>query len=98
VRQKAGGLVSSDVVGPICESGGLFLSGPSLPKVGQGDCLARDAGADGSVMGSKLQYPAVAAEVLVNGSKTALVRNAKRIGTFGRASRPPMAALTRKFQ
>ena len=80
VRQKAGGLVSSDVVGPICESGDYFCQDRPLPKVGQGDCLAlMSAGAYGSVMGSNYNTRPFAAEVLVNGSKTALVRKRQEI-------------------
>jgi diaminopimelate decarboxylase len=51
-----------------------------LPKVGQGDCLAlMSAGAYGSVMGSNYNTRPLAAEVLVNGSKTALVRKRQEI-------------------
>jgi len=75
VRAKTGPLVSSDVVGPICESGDYFCQDRPLPKVGEGDCLAlMSAGAYGSVMGSNYNTRPLAAEVLVNGNKSALVR------------------------
>ncbi len=68
-------LVSSDVVGPICESGDYFAKDRPLPKVGEGDHLALlSAGAYGSVMGSNYNSRGLAAEILVNGNKAALVR------------------------
>jgi diaminopimelate decarboxylase len=68
-------VIASDVVGPICESGDYFAKDRPLPKVGEGDCLALlSAGAYGSVMASNYNTRALAAEVLVNGNKAALVR------------------------
>jgi diaminopimelate decarboxylase len=70
-----GPLVKSDVVGPICESGDFFCHDRPLPKMGQGDYLAlMSAGAYGSVMASNYNTRAIAAEVLVSGRKSALVR------------------------
>ena len=75
LRKKAGALVSSDVVGPICESGDYFAKNRRLPKVAEGDCLALlSAGAYGFVMASNYNTRSLAAEVLVNGDKSALVR------------------------
>ena len=75
LKKQAGALVSSDVVGPICESGDYFAKDRPLPKVGEGDHLALlSAGAYGSVMGSNYNSRSLAAEVLVHGKKTALVR------------------------
>lgn len=69
------GLVSSDVVGPICESGDFFCKDRLLPRVQEGDHLALlSAGAYGFVMASNYNSRAQAAEVLVNGNKAALVR------------------------
>ncbi len=76
VARKAGKLVSSDVVGPICESGDYFCHDRPLPKMGEGDYLAvLSAGAYGSVMGSNYNTRCLAAEVLVNGKQAALVRS-----------------------
>jgi len=76
LRKKSGGLVSSDVVGPICESGDFFAKNRPLPGVGEGDCLALlSAGAYGFVMASNYNTRAMAAEVLVHGRKAALVRS-----------------------
>ena len=75
LKKQGGALVSSDVVGPICESGDYFAKDRPLPKVGEGDHLALlSAGAYGSVMGSNYNSRSLAAEVLVHGKKTALVR------------------------
>jgi diaminopimelate decarboxylase len=80
IEQKNGsarghGLVSSDVVGPICESGDFFCKDRPLAKVSEGDHLALlSAGAYGFVMTSNYNSRAQAAEVLVHGNKAALVR------------------------
>ena len=73
--RKNGARILSDVVGPICESGDYFCHDRPLPKVGQDDCLALlSAGAYGSVMASNYNSRPLAAEVLVKGKQTALVR------------------------
>ena len=75
LRKKAGALVTSDVVGPICESGDYFAKDRPLPKVGEGDHLALlSAGAYGFVMASNYNSRSLAAEVLVKGRKSAEVR------------------------
>ena len=73
--KKNGATVSSDVVGPICESGDYFCKDRPLPKVGEGDHLALlSAGAYGSVMASNYNARPLAPEVLVNGRKYAAAR------------------------
>ena len=80
LRRSRGATVSSDVVGPICESGDYFAKDRPLPKVGEGDFLALlSAGAYGSVMGSTYNSRPFAAEILVNGSKSAVVRRRQSI-------------------
>src|ERR1051325_6111610 len=75
LSQKNGAMISSDVVGPICESGDFFCQDRPLPRVGQGDYLALlSAGAYGFVMASNYNTRSFAAEVLVNGKGAALVR------------------------
>ncbi len=67
--------VSSDVVGPICESGDYFAKNRPLAKVGEGDYLALlSAGAYGFVMASNYNSRGTAAEVLVKGNKSEVVR------------------------
>jgi len=75
VTRRGGALVASDVVGPICESGDFFAKDRPLARVSEGDHLALlSAGAYGSVMASNYNSRPLAAEVLVNGRKAALVR------------------------
>jgi len=80
LRRGRGSLVSSDIVGPICESGDFFAKDRMLPKVGEGDGLALlSAGAYGFVMASNYNTRGMAAEVLVNGSRYALVRKRQEL-------------------
>jgi diaminopimelate decarboxylase len=80
LRRKGGKLISSDVVGPICESGDYFAKDRPLPKLGEGDHIALlSAGAYGSVMGSNYNSRALPTEVLVNGRKTAVVRQRQTV-------------------
>lgn len=75
VEKRGGALISSDIVGPICESGDFFAKDRPLPKVGEGDYLALlSAGAYGFAMASNYNSRATPAEILVNGTKSALVR------------------------
>jgi diaminopimelate decarboxylase len=75
VLRNGSAIISSDVVGPICESGDYFAKDRPLPKVLEGDYLALlSAGAYGSVMGSNYNSRALPSEVLVNGKKSAVVR------------------------
>jgi diaminopimelate decarboxylase len=80
LSKRNGAFISSDVVGPICESGDFFCQDRPLPKAGQGDYLALlSAGAYGAVMGSNYNTRGLAAEVLVNGNRSALVRERQPI-------------------
>jgi diaminopimelate decarboxylase len=75
VTRKTRALVSSDVVGPICESGDFFCQDRPLHKAAQGDYLAlMSAGAYGFVMASNYNTRCLAAEVMVSGRRAALVR------------------------
>ena len=76
----AGKLVSSDVVGPICESGDYFAKDRPLAKVAEGDHLVLlSAGAYGSVMGSNYNSRPLATEILVNGKQSAVVRRRQKL-------------------
>jgi len=80
LTQKTGATISSDVVGPICESGDYFCKDRPLPKLGEGDHLALlSAGAYGFVMASNYNTRPLAAEVLVNGRKAAGVRRRQTV-------------------
>ncbi len=75
LRRNSGGLLSSDVVGPICESGDFFCQDRPLPKAAQGDYLAlMSAGAYSFAMASNYNTRSLAAEVMVNGNRAAVVR------------------------
>lgn len=80
VRERRGRLISSDVVGPICESSDYFCKDRPLPAVAEGDLLALlSAGAYGFVMSSNYNARALAAEVLVDGARSAVVRRRQRV-------------------
>src|ERR1700722_981855 len=80
VKRRTGPVVSSDVVGPVCESADYFCKDRPLPKVREGDYLALlSAGAYGFVMASNYNTRGLAAEVLVHGSRSALVRPRQRM-------------------
>jgi diaminopimelate decarboxylase len=75
VTRKGGVLISSDVVGPICESGDFFCQDRPLPRAAQGDYLAlMSAGAYSFAMASTYNTRRLAAEVMVKGNQSALVR------------------------
>lgn len=68
-------LVTVDVVGPVCESGDFVAKDRPLPQVEQGDLLAiRGAGAYGREMQSMYNARPLPPEVLVDGSRSRVVR------------------------
>jgi diaminopimelate decarboxylase len=90
VERRNGKLISSDVVGPMCESADSFCKDRPLPKVGEGDCLALlSAGAYGFVMASNYNARALAAEVLVHGKHAAVVRRRQDIEEIWAAEKIP---------
>jgi diaminopimelate decarboxylase len=75
LTRKNGVQISSDVVGPICESSDFFCKNRPLPKVGEGDYLALlSAGAYGFAQASNYNTRPRAAEILVNGRHAAVAR------------------------
>ncbi len=90
LTKKGGALVSSDVVGPICESGDYFAKDRPLPRVGEGDHLALlSAGAYGFVMASNYNSRGFAAEVLVKGNKSDVVRPRQNVSEIWQSERVP---------
>ena len=91
LRQSSGKKVSSDVVGPICESGDYFCKDRLLPTLKSGDLVALlSAGAYGSVMGSNYNSRAFPAEVMVKGAESALVRRRQALeDIWGLEQLPP---------
>jgi diaminopimelate decarboxylase len=66
---------TTDVVGPICETGDFFARDRKIPVVNEGDLLAiLDVGAYGSVLASNYNTRGRAAEVLVDGANARLIR------------------------
>ena len=75
LTRKNGVQISSDVVGPICESSDFFCKDRPLPKVGEGDYLALlSAGAYGFTQASNYNTRPRAAEILVKGRRAAIAR------------------------
>ena len=75
LTRKNGAPISSDVVGPICESSDFFCKDRPLPKVGEGDYLALlSAGAYCSAQASNYNTRPLAAEILVHGRRAAVAR------------------------
>jgi diaminopimelate decarboxylase len=90
LKRKNGTLIPSDIVGPICESSDYFAKGRPLPAMTEGDYLALlSAGAYGSVMASNYNTRPIAAEVLVNGNKAALVRARQSVEQIWAGERLP---------
>ena len=66
---------TTDVVGPVCETGDFFARAREMPVVAEGDVLAiLDAGAYGAVLSSNYNTRGKAAEVLVEGTKATVIR------------------------
>ncbi|MBN2064653.1 MAG: diaminopimelate decarboxylase [Sedimentisphaerales bacterium] len=69
------GLIKTDVVGPICESGDFLAQDRMLPPMKRGDLLAAyTAGAYGYAMASQYNSRPRAVEVLVDGSQAKIIR------------------------
>lgn len=69
------GMLTVDVVGPICETGDFLALDRELPEVQPGDLLAvLGAGAYGFAMSSQYNTRPRAAEVLVDGARWAICR------------------------
>jgi diaminopimelate decarboxylase len=68
------GQVTADVVGPVCESGDFLAVARTLPDVQPGALLAiHTVGAYGSAMASRYNARPLAAEVVVDGNRWAVV-------------------------
>jgi diaminopimelate decarboxylase len=75
VRPRAGKARIVDVVGPVCETGDFFARDRKLAPLEPGDLVALlDAGAYGMAQSSNYNTRLRPAEVLVEGTKTRLIR------------------------
>jgi diaminopimelate decarboxylase len=97
LQRRTGPLVSSDVVGPVCESGDYFCKDRLLPRVAEGDWLAiLSAGAYGFVMASNYNTRALAAEVMVHGQRAALVNRRQKLAEIWQREQLPVWLKKRK--
>jgi diaminopimelate decarboxylase len=79
----------TDVVGPVCESGDFLARGRIMPAVRAGDLLAvMSAGAYGASMASTYNSRPLAAEVMVDGDRHALIRERGTYADLTRGERP----------
>ncbi|SJM49113.1 Diaminopimelate decarboxylase [Brevundimonas diminuta 3F5N] len=75
VRPVAGEALPHDVVGPVCETGDTFARDRDLPPLKADDRVVfMSAGAYGAVMSSEYNTRPLAAEVLVDGDRYAVIR------------------------
>ncbi|WP_024354949.1 diaminopimelate decarboxylase [Brevundimonas naejangsanensis] len=75
VRPVTGEALPHDVVGPVCETGDTFARDRDLPPLKAGDLVVfMSAGAYGAVMSGEYNTRPLAAEVLVDGDRSAVIR------------------------
>jgi len=75
LRENKGGMITADVVGPVCETGDFLARGREIANVMPGDLLAVcTTGAYGFVAASNYNARPRAPEVLVEGGKYRVVR------------------------
>ena len=81
VTKHTGPRVSSDVVGPVCESGDYFCKGPPISPGSRKASIWRCSAPAlyGFAMASNYNARPLAAEVLVHGSRSAVVRPRQRL-------------------
>jgi len=75
VAGDARSMISYDIVGPVCETGDTFAKARALPACAPGELLMiRSVGAYGASMASTYNSRPLAAEVLVDAGRYAVVR------------------------
>ena len=80
----------TDVVGPVCETGDTFARQRRLPVFGPGAQVAiLDAGAYGSVMSSTYNARPLAAQVMVDGERWAVIRPRQAVEALWAAETVP---------
>ena len=85
----SGALGKYDVVGPICESGDFFARNREMPEAVEGDLLAiLDVGAYGMSLASNYNTRPRAAEVMVEGNASKLIRRRESISDLLGPERP----------
>ena len=82
--------IRCDIVGPICESGDFLAQNRDLPPLAAGDLvMIRSAGAYGAVMASSYNTRPLAPEVMVDGTRFAVIRPRPTIDEMLLAERFP---------
>ena len=82
--------IRCDIVGPICESGDYLAQNRDLPPLAAGDLvMIRSAGAYGAVMASAYNTRPLAPEVMVDGTRFAVIRPRPSIEEMLSAERFP---------
>ncbi len=80
LREGVGPTEKVDVVGPVCETGDFFARDREIRKLEEGDLLAiLDAGAYGMSLASNYNTRPRPAEVLVEGSRSRLIRKRESV-------------------
>jgi diaminopimelate decarboxylase len=80
VVRASGEMETTDVVGPVCETGDFFARDRELPVVSEEDLLAiLDVGAYGAALGSNYNTRGKPAEVLVDGAKARVIRERESV-------------------
>jgi len=88
--RPSGGQRTANVVGPVCETGDTFATGRRMDTVGAGDLVVfRTAGAYAAAMASTYNSRPLTPEVLVDGSRWAVVRPRVDIEQLIAADRVP---------
>lgn len=80
VKKDQDGMITADIVGPICESGDFLVKDREVPMFRQGDLMAfMSAGAYGFAMSSSYNSRPRVAEVMVKGSAFEVIREREKI-------------------
>ena len=88
VVQGKTGVETTDIVGPVCETGDFFARDRDLPSVHEGDLLAiMDAGAYGMALSSNYNTRPRPAEVLVSRRRVKVIRRREKVSDLLRAER-----------
>ena len=83
-------MITSDVVGPVCETGDYLALDRALPELRSGDLIAvMTAGAYGAVLASQYNSRLLVPEVLVAGDRYAVTRPRPHYGDMLAAERLP---------
>lgn len=88
--EPAGGRMTADVVGPVCETGDTFATARRMDAVDADDLVVfRTAGAYGATMASTYNSRPLTPEVLVDGDRWAIVRPRLDVQSLISADRVP---------